>query len=152
METVFHELPTPSNRFLFNLKQLIGLQLSILKPNRNLKLASLDPLSLRKLGKTRTDIIESDSSRYPETRQLADDIFNQYPALDGIIWPSKQHGDNALMLINDNTQSGDLILKKTEPLIIANAAMKKLYQLADKLGVILIDEQITLDGIKLNKS
>ncbi|MBL0394103.1 RES family NAD+ phosphorylase [Ramlibacter monticola] len=84
METVLHDVPSPSIGFLLRLSAKTEKRLGSFQPAGDLVLADLSALGLRRLGLDRADVIDSDKAQYPITRQLAQWIYTNRPDVQGI--------------------------------------------------------------------
>ena len=84
METVFHDVPFVAGPKMWSkATHVYGKAWSQLTLSRDLALIDLSAVPLRKLGISRKDLIECDSSQYPETRAWARALHDQYPDAEG---------------------------------------------------------------------
>jgi hypothetical protein len=99
METVFHDVPyTAGTKTLSKSKHVAGKSHSSLTFRIDLNLIDLSTISLHKLGITRAELIDTDASHYPETREWAVALYEQFPAAQGLKWISRQD-DSAVSIV-----------------------------------------------------
>ena len=141
METVFHDVPFvagPKN--VSKATHVAGRVYSQLTLSRDLELIELSPISLRKLGISRKDLIECDGSQYSETRAWALALHEQYPDAEGLIWTSRQAAPaQALVLFEDRLKGPAMTVNgKPNGLLLADgSAISEVLQLALRLNVLL---------------
>ncbi|MPQ67946.1 RES domain-containing protein [Pseudomonas sp. MWU12-2323] len=76
---------------------------------RDLVLADLGSVALRKLGVPRRHLIDTEKDQYPATRQWAAAIHTQCPDIQGLSWVSRQADSaRAVMLFGDRVPDGAL--------------------------------------------
>jgi hypothetical protein len=139
METLFHDLPQHSDGAPFDLARLGGLAWSRLIPLRPLTLIVLTPMTLRRLGIKRSQLLDSDASQYPITRLWALALWQQNPTAQGLCWSSRQHGDEALMLFGDRVAQRQFDVEvASRPLIQCDELLGRVETLADEMGVVLL--------------
>jgi hypothetical protein len=141
METVFHDVPFAPGLKTFDKVKLIGQVHSRITPTRELIVADLRQIALRRLGIERSQLIDTEKDRYPQTRAWAAAIHDQCPDLDGLCWVSRQDDSAlALLLFGDRVSSGDL-LPDGEPIAIATDlnTYTRLLKLAARIGLNIID-------------
>lgn len=99
METVFHDVPFAAGPKLHSkAKHVLRRSRSTLRLSSNLSLIDLSTISLHKLGITRSELIDTDASLYPETQSWAATLYQQNPTAQGLKWTSRQD-DTATALI-----------------------------------------------------
>lgn len=103
METVFHDVPYVAGpKTLAKAQHVKGRSSSQVRFLADLTLIDLSTISLRKLGITRAELIDSDASHYVETQQWAVALHEQFPAAQGLKWTSRQDDTaTALVLFGD---------------------------------------------------
>jgi RES domain len=141
METVFHDVPFAPGLKTFDKVELIGQVHSQVTPTRELIVADLRQIALRRLGIERSQLIDTEKDRYPQTRAWAAAIHDQCPDLDGLCWVSRQDDSAlALLLFGDRVSSGDL-KRDGEPIAIATDldTFTRLLKLAERIGLNIID-------------
>lgn len=109
METVFHDVPFAGGFKSFDKNKLTDWRASVLRPARELNLIDLSSKSLRKLGITRNQLIDSETINYPQTRLWAVALHAQCPQADGLQWVSRQDDQaTAVVLFGDRLSSAEL--------------------------------------------
>ncbi|MDE1475852.1 RES family NAD+ phosphorylase [Xenorhabdus bovienii] len=137
METVYHDVPTGCDNQPFDLGKLDKLVYSRLIPNINLITVDINPRVLRKWGNDPKEVLLSDAENYPQTQELASQIYQDNPTAQAITWASKQHGDKAIMLFGDRLKNSDFTVSiQSQPLRSSNEVMKEIDALADEMGLI----------------
>jgi RES domain len=140
METVFHDVPFAVGLKTYDKAKLIGQISSQVLPTRDLVLADLSSTALRKLGVGRSQLIDTEKDRYPQTRVWAEAIHARCPDVDGLCWVSRQDDRaRALVLFGDRVQSTDLAPNGSSITIASDPAVyTSLLELADRIGVKII--------------
>lgn len=109
-ETVFHDVPfVPDARV--SEAALAGQAISTISPRRNLRLALLAGLGLRRVGISRADLIESPPVSYAATAIWAQVLHDSGPAPDGLVWRARPNDErHSLVLFGDRVAETDLSL------------------------------------------
>lgn len=141
METVFHDVPfVAGSKMVSKATHLAGKVYSQLTLNRDLQLIELSPISLRKLGISRKELIESDGSEYPETRTWALALHDQFPAAEGLLWTSRQAAPaEAIVLFEDRLKTPAIVAigSSSNLLLSDGSAIPVVLDLALKMDVLL---------------
>jgi hypothetical protein len=142
METVFHDVPyAPGLKSLSKGSHVFGRVRSTIRSPRDLRLIDLSAIPLRKVGISRSGLIDTDAAEYPLTRQWALAFHDQNPDAEGLIWTSRQADpERAIVLFADRLEG---VLFKTvdtpESLILSDgSACIEVLQLASRLGVLVV--------------
>jgi len=139
METVFHDVP-----FAAGLKNwskathVAGKVYSTIKVNRNLALIDLSAIPLHKLGISRNELIESDSSHYAETRAWALALHDQYSNAEGLTWTSRQADPARAVILFEDRLAGPAFTVIGSPTLLLQpdeSAILDVLLLAQRLGV-----------------
>ncbi|NDJ57334.1 RES family NAD+ phosphorylase [Enterobacteriaceae bacterium 4M9] len=139
METLFHDLPYHSNSMPFDMAKIAGLVYSRLVPLHPLTFVALTPMTLRRLGVRRQQLLDSEASDYVFTRYWAQALWRDNPQAHGICWSSRQHGGQALMLFGDRvTAQGLRVEIASSSLIASDVLLDNIEKLADEMGVVLL--------------
>lgn len=139
METLFHDLPPDSAGTPYDLGKLAGMAYSVITPLTDLQLVDLNPKTLRKMGVTRSQLLDSSADQYIFTREYAVAIHQVFPTVQGLQWSSKQHGDAALMLYGDRIEVTQLKVDiESEAVTGSENVLDAIEEEADQLGVVLI--------------
>ena len=141
METVFHDVPfTAGPKMVSKATHLAGKVYSGLTLTRDLQLIDLSPISLRKLGISRKQLIESDGSEYSGTRAWALALHDQFPGAEGLLWTSRQAAPaEAIVLFEDrlSTPPMNVAGSTTELLLSDGSAISPVLSLAVRMDVLL---------------
>jgi hypothetical protein len=139
METVFHDVPFDAGLKIWSkATHVAGKVYSTIKLDRNLALIDLSSIPLRKLGISRKELIECDSSQYAETRAWALALHDENPNAEGLTWTSRQADPaRALLLFEDRLAEIAFTFTGTPtPLIQSDgSAILDVLLLAQRLGV-----------------
>lgn len=139
METLFHDLPSDSAGAPYDLGKLAGMAHSVITPLIDLQLADLNPKTLRKMGVTRAQLLDSSAEQYIFTREYAVAIHQAFPDVQGLQWSSKQHGDAAVMLFGDRIEDSPLKVEiESEVINESEKVLDAIEEEADQLGVVLL--------------
>ena len=100
MESVFREVPTPPADYILNLETIRDEQLVVsrIRPRRTLKLVDLSTKGLKRLGLTRSALIDTPVAMYPKTRKLAEQLYAG-AAAQGLAWTSRQDDEAAAVML-----------------------------------------------------
>jgi len=142
METVFHDVPyVVGPKMLSKAKHVTGRSHSSLRFCIDLTLIDLSTISLRRLGISRSELIDSDASHYNETREWAVALHDQYPAAQGLKWTSRQDDTaTALILFGDRVDGSAFELTGGPVSLLQpdGSACSEVLDLATRLGVYLV--------------
>jgi hypothetical protein len=124
METVFHDLPVTSGlKTVVKATHIAGRVRSSIRSKREMSLIDLRSIALHKLGLRRVDLIDTDASEYPITRQWASALYEQFPAAEGMIWTSKQDDDaKAIILFEDRLRGSLDMIASSESLLMPDGS------------------------------
>ncbi|WP_255424373.1 RES family NAD+ phosphorylase [Acidipila sp. EB88] len=141
METVFHDVPFVAGPKMISkathVASRVHSQLSLI---RDLQMIELSPVSLRKLGISRKELIECDGSEYPDTRAWALALHDQFPAAEGLLWTSRQADPaEAIVLFEDRCKTPSMIAvgSTTDLLLSDGSAIPPVLDLAMRMDVLL---------------
>ena len=139
MESVFHDVPHAPGFKQFDKRKLEGQVHSTVTVARDLKLADLGSVALRKLGVPRKQLIDTEKDQYPATRRWAEAIHAQHPDIQGLSWISRQDdGARAVMLFGDRIPIGTLrALAPSTSLLADDKSYGQLLDLAERVGVMI---------------
>jgi len=137
MESVFHDIPHTGGLKTFAKEKLNGQVLSTLRVEGELHLADLASVSLRKLGISRKQLIDTEKDQYPATREWAKAIRHQCPEAQGLTWVSRQDDSaRAVVLFGDRVPGNALYPEGTpRELLDDAAAYDAVLELAERIGV-----------------
>lgn len=137
MESVFHDVSHAPGFKHYDKRKLEGQLHSEVKVRRDLKLADLSSVALRKLGVPRKQLIDTEKDQYPNTRQWAEAIHSQHADIQGLSWISRQDDSaRAVVLFGDRVPKGALQqVGDSRSLLQDEHAYAELLDLADRIGV-----------------
>lgn len=140
METVLHDVPSPSAGFILTLNPATETRrVAQLTCRGKLRLADFTSLGLRRLGMDRADVIDCDKAGYHSTRQLAEWVYAKRPDLQGIWWTSRQDDRaQAVALFEPRLASGLLMAASDAQRFDEGAHLVTLVDLLDRLGASLL--------------
>lgn len=137
MESVFHDVSHAPGFKHYDKRKLERQLHSEVEVKRELKLANLSSVALRKLGIQRKQLIDTEKDQYPATRRWAEAIHAQHPDIQGLSWISRQDDSaRAVMLFGDRILKGALQqVGASRSLLEDEQAYAELLNLADRIGV-----------------
>lgn len=141
MESVLHDLPVPSDGFILTLPPVDQetRRMACLVNSSPLVLADFSTLGLRRLGLSRSQVIDSSKAHYPQTRELARWVYEARPDVQGIQWTSRQDDRGlTIVLFEPRLASHSLhVWQEGEPISVPHV-QTELYALLDVLGAGLV--------------
>lgn len=140
METVLHDAPVPSAGFILTLEPAKDpRRISRLQSAVPLQLADLSTVGLRRLGILRSDVVDSDKTQYPVTRQLARWIYANCPDVQGLAWTSRQDDSaQAIVLFEPRLDGGTLAVLDQDAEFFSGPHHAALIDLVARLGASLM--------------
>lgn len=140
METVFHDVPYAPGFKTLDKSKLSGQVHSKVEVTQDLQLIDLASVSLRKLGVTRKQLIDTEKDQYPATRQWAQKLHEKAPQAQGLSWISRQDDSaRAVVLFGDRTPQGALQQQgSSRSLVNDGGAYDEVLNLAARLGVLIV--------------
>jgi hypothetical protein len=140
METVWHDAPVPSNGFHLVLQESMERRrVGSLKPSGPLRLVDLTTVGLRRLGLTRSDVIDSSELDYPITRQLGAWLYENKPDAQGICWISRQSDEGrAVVLFEPRLGSVKLVPNTKDEIFTDGPHLDAVLTLAERMGATVI--------------
>lgn len=140
-ETVFRDLPIKGRKVIAR-AQLRRRNLSRLVLTRDLKLADLTSHGLARLRLTRKSIVESPSTAYWRTTQLARAIFESPEDFDGLLWVSRQHDTSrAVVLFGGRVDASDIDTDPSVPTFPLDFGHGRdlVDEIADRVDITIVD-------------
>jgi len=137
METVFHDVSHAPGFKHYDKRKLQGQLHSQIRIKRNLQLADLSSVALRKLGVQRKQLIDTEKDQYPATRRWAEAIHAAHPEIQGLSWISRQDDSaRAVALFGDRVPKSALQpIGDSRSLLEDEQAWLQLLHLASRMGV-----------------
>lgn len=141
METVFHDTPTPSAGARVTLSRSKETRRAATFSATDLQLVDFSAVGLRKLGLSRTDVIDSMKPHYPATRALAQWAYVNAPKAHGISWTSRQDDSGqAVVLFGDRVPTNALRVATDDLPMVSGAVLEAIFTLAERLGALVLVE------------
>jgi len=139
-ETVFHSVPVRGSERRVRAATLAPLVISSLLVQRDLRLAQLHGYGLRRLGTTRSILIECEADGYSETVRWAAVLHQAPHRVDGLVWVSRQHDTSlALVLFGDRVEREDLLVCKPTLPLAFGAGLERVRSAAEAADITLVD-------------
>ena len=141
METVFHNVPYTDGVKTVRKTPFVNYAHSVIASNRNLKLADLSSVGLLSLNISNNQLIDTEQTQYPKTREWAEKLHESIGDCDGLQWMSRR--DNraeAVVLFGDRISLGTLSGSSPSSQNIFNDAptANNLFTLSKRIRVLLI--------------
>lgn len=138
METVFHEVPTPSARAILSRKGISGRRWTItsIEVSQPLTLVDLTSPGLQRIGLSRSDLIDTNATKYPVTQKFAKDLYIHFSKAQGSRWVSRLYDEGVcLVLWKDRIPSGSLVQSSAPACVLTEPTIAEIVDLADQLGM-----------------
>lgn len=135
-EVIFHDIDISQSAIVYPVKALAAFRHSQLVTTAPMQLASLDLASLVKM-RVDKKLIHSDASEYKITRQWAEAVHHQYPHIQGLTWPSRQHEGQAWLFFGDRLNGELQMHRQGTQLLTTPPVVGELLALADRMGIYL---------------
>jgi hypothetical protein len=144
MEIVLRDVPNPSVGFQLMLpapsaEQRRVTELVLAAP---LRMVDFSAIGLRRIGLARADVIDCDSSNYPDTQTLGAWAYANTASFDpkktvhGIVWTSRQDDSGqAAIFFGDRLPAGALTASNPGQSLHARHVEAALIHLAERLGI-----------------
>jgi hypothetical protein len=105
-ESILHGVPTEGDDRVIAQSALIDRQYAALTPTRDLSLAQLFTVDLKRWNIERTQLIDTTSYHYRYTKLWAEALHASLPKIDGLVWTSKKDDEHqAYVLFGDRVES-----------------------------------------------
>ena len=108
-ETVFHEIQHDAKTKSIGYHEIEKLDYSVIRPRRDLVLASLFEPDLNRWGLTRRQLIDTFAADYEATAKWAIALHDSFSDIDGLIWTSRRCDPERAYLFFGDRLSADLI-------------------------------------------
>lgn len=135
-ETVFHNVPIDAAAKFVDLDDFANRGHGRLEPLRDLRLVNLTTDGLHRLKVPKSELIASAPVDYVNTAGWAQALHQQYDAIDGLFWMSRQRDrDQALILFGDRAGTALSGTRASGPLRIDDALRQAVIALALRVGI-----------------
>ena len=137
-ETVFHEVQHDASHKSVAFGAIENLDYSILKPKRDLIIATLFEPDLNSWGKSRRDLIDTFATAYVNTAKWALAIHETHADVQGLTWTSRRcDPEQAYILFGDRVQAADLDIESRRSIAKTNSLLAQLRQFAARANIVL---------------
>lgn len=133
METVLHDVPSPSAGFIYVPPAIEDRQLATIVNQVPLQLGNLTVMGLRRLGLLGTVVIDGDKPTYGETRDFGQALHAARGDIQGLIWDSRQTKKEVIVLFEDRLPADALACIGSTP-VTDRSVQSILYDLLEILG------------------
>ena len=133
METVLHDVPSPSAGFIYVPPAVEDRQLATITNQVPLQLGNLTVMGLRRLGLLGAVVVDGDKPTYGETRDFGQALHAARGDIQGLIWDSRQTKKEVIVLFEDRLPADALACIGSTP-ITDRSVQSILYDLLEILG------------------
>jgi hypothetical protein len=133
METVLHDVPTPSAGFIYVAPATEDRQLATLVNQVPLQLGNLQVMGLKRLGLSSAAVVDGDKPTYGDTRGFAQALHAARGDIQGLIWDSRQTKKEVIVLFEDRLPADALACIGSTP-VTDRSVQSILYDLLEILG------------------
>jgi hypothetical protein len=143
METIFHDVPYASGlKTVSKASRIAHHLISRIQLETKLTVIDLSAIALRKLGISRTDLLETEKDHYPVSREWARTLYSQYTQAQGFLWTSRQDDRSLACILFGDRIADRLLISAAEsvPLLHPDgSACMEVLTLAQRLNVEVVD-------------
>lgn len=139
-ESVFRAVPLPADGAGVRRARLVPVMISTLTAKRNLRLASLHGHGPRRVGATRSRLIDSEADQYPALAAWGQALHDCPAHPDGIVWRSRHYDDvYVFILFGDRVQRRELEVVEPPLPISVGRGLERVMELAEQANITIID-------------
>lgn len=132
-ETIFRDPPSKYGGYRRQLLEDRGV--SVIAPERTLRLVGLFTPGLRRLGIPSEEMFQAHDSVYPFCRDLAKMAWRDNPDADGIVWSSvRDSAAHAMLLFGDRLDSADFSVESVRLVETDPTLLDELSETAARCG------------------
>jgi hypothetical protein len=139
METLLHNVPTPSEGFIYDLQADIdrGIVASQISVTVELQLVDMTSVGLQNMGMLQSQMFETEQGDYERTRRWAAWLRREQPLAQGLAWMSRRDNSAmAVVLFEDRIGSGVVVPGARTRLPIGDPfVLDRVLSLMDRLGL-----------------
>lgn len=138
METVFHEAPAPSARAILTQRAIEAKRWTItgVEATQPLSLVDLTSPGLRRIGLSRSDLIDTNADSYPVTQRFAKDLYMEFPTAHGIRWVSRLFDEGVCIVLWQDRIAPDCLLQSSTPVsVLTEPIMSEILDLVEQLDM-----------------
>jgi RES domain len=137
-ETVFHEVQHDAKTKSIGYREIEHLDYSVLRPRRDLVLASLFEPDLNRWGLTRRQLIDTFAADYEATAEWATAIHDNFSDIDGLVWTSRRcDPERACLLFADRVPVHLIHPMQRARIVETNALLLQIRDFADRANILI---------------
>jgi hypothetical protein len=137
-ETVFHEIQHDAKYKSIGYREIEKLDYSVVRPRRDLVLASLFEPDLNRWGLTRRQLIDTFAADYEATAEWAIALHHAFSDIDGLVWTSRRCDPERAYLLFGDRLAVDLIHPVHWARISeTNALLLQIRDFADRANILI---------------
>jgi hypothetical protein len=137
-ETVFHEIQHDAKYKSIGYREIEKLDYSVLRPRRDLLLASLFEPDLNRWGLTRRQLIDTFAADYEATAKWAIALHDSFSDIDGLVWTSRRcDPEKAYVLFGDRLPVHLLHTVHQARISETNALLLQIRDFADRANILI---------------
>src|SRR5882757_9617105 len=137
-ETVFHEIQHDVKYKSIGYHEIEKLDYSVLRPRRDLVLASLFEPDLNRWELTRRQLVDTFPADYEATAEWALAIHDNFSDIDGLVWTSRRcDPERAYLLFGDRVRSDQFDTVSQEHICETNSLLLQIRNFAERAGILL---------------
>lgn len=139
-ETIFHDVPVAGPGRQILISSLLPWLRSTIASTRPLRLVDLRGFGLRRVGATRSGLIDSPASHYAATTRWAQALHQARYGPDGLLWTSRQYDRQAaLILFGGRVARRELrVIEPPRPLALGDG-LDAVRAAAEAVGILIIE-------------
>ncbi|MEA2899192.1 MAG: hypothetical protein QOJ84_4807 [Bradyrhizobium sp.] len=137
-ETVFHEIQHDAKYKSIGYHEIEELDYSVIRPRRDLVLASLFEPDLNRWGLTRRQLIDTFAADYDATAKWAIALHDRFSDIDGLVWTSRRcDPERAYLLFGDRLPNHLLDTAHRARICETNALLVQIRNFADRANILI---------------
>jgi hypothetical protein len=137
-ETVFHEIQHDAKHKSIGYHEIEQLDYSVVRPRRDLVLASLFEPDLNRWGLTRRQLIDTFAADYEATAEWAIALHDSFSDIDGLVWTSRRcDPERAYLLFGDRLPTGLIRPVQRARIVETNALLLQIRDFADRANILI---------------
>jgi hypothetical protein len=139
-ESVFRPVPVGTTVRQVGRARLVPIMISTLASSRTLRLASLHGNGFRRVGASRTQLIDSEADQYPALAAWGQALHDCPATPDGIVWRSRHYDDSyAFVLFGDRVRRHELQVVESPLPLAVGRGLERVMELAEQADITIVD-------------
>lgn len=137
-ETILRDIPFVLGARLSEAR-LAGRAIATIAPRRDLRLAELRGLGLRRLGLHRTDVVDTPPTAFAETARWAQALHDCPANPDGLLWQARPNdAKESLLLFGDRVGEDEFeVIDEPIPLVLGEG-LDRVRRILTLAGIVLV--------------